>query len=177
MPKAIYHAARYEHLRHGIHPHVAYVTAENVNELLDMSFVFLAMDASEDKKIIVDALTDADVPFIDSGVGVRHDPGGLAGLVRTTASLPGQRTHIVSDQLLSYKIGNGGEYETNIQVAELNALAAALAVIAFKKRYGFYSDRENELHSLYRIDTNEMINDYGNSTTTDDDTPPTGQQG
>lgn len=167
IPKAIYHAARYEHLRRGIHPHVAYVTADNVNELLDMSFVFLAMDASVDKKVIVDALTDAGVPFIDTGVGVRHDPGGLAGLVRTTTSLPGQRDHICNDQLLSYELGDGAEYETNIQVAELNALAAALAVIAFKKRYGFYSDRENELHSLYRIDSNEMINNYGNSATAD----------
>lgn len=174
-PKANYHAARYEHLRRGIHPHVAYVTAENVNELLDMSFVFLAMDASEDKKVIVDALTDADVPFIDSGVGVRHDPDGLAGLVRTTVSLPGQRDHIVDDRLLSYELGDGAEYDANIQVAELNALAAALAVIAFKKRYGFYSDRENELHSLYRIDSNEMINDYGNSAITEDEDPSTGE--
>ncbi len=171
IPKARYHAARYEHLRRGIHPHVAFVTADNVNELLDMSFVFLAMDASEDKKTIVDALTEADVPFIDSGVGVRHDPVGLAGLVRTTVSLPAQRSHIVDDRLLSYQLGDGVGYDTNIQVVELNALAAALAVIAFKKRYGFYSDSENELHSLYRIDSNEMINDYGNSATAEDDDP------
>jgi hypothetical protein len=175
IPKATYHAARYEHLRRGIHPHVAYVTADNVNELLNMSFVFLAMDASADKKVVVDALTDADVPFIDSGVGVRHDPDGLAGLVRTTVSLPGQRNHIVDDKLLSYELGDGAEYDANIQVAELNALAAAHAVIAFKKRYGFYSDRENELHSLYRIDSNELINDYGNSATAEDDDPATSE--
>jgi len=145
-----------------------YVTAENVADLLKMSFVFLAMDANEDKKVIINALTDAGLPFIDTGVGVRHDASGLAGLLRVTTSLPGQRDHIQDDQLISYELGDGDEYESNIQVAELNALTAILAVIAFKKRYGFYSDGEGELHSLFRIDTNEIVNAYGSSAAEDD---------
>ncbi len=166
--KAEYHAARYEPLRWGIIPHGVYVTAENVADLLKMSFVFLAMDANEDKKVIINALTDAGLPFIDTGVGVRHDASGLAGLLRVTTSLPGQRDHIQDDQLISYELGDGDEYESNIQVAELNALTAILAVIAFKKRYGFYSDGEGELHSLFRIDTNEIVNAYGSSAAEDD---------
>jgi hypothetical protein len=51
---------------------------------------------------------------------------------------------------------------TNIHVTELNALAATLAVIAFKKKYGFYRDEAHELHSLYRIDSNELLNRFGN---------------
>lgn len=167
--KVDYHARRYEPLRRGIVPHGVYVTADNVDELSSMSFVFLTMDASEDKKVIVDALIEADVPFIDTGVGVRHDATGLAGLLRVTTSLPGRRDHIDNGQLISYELGDGDEYETNIQVAELNALTAVLAVIAFKKHCGFYSDLEGELHSLYRINTNEIINDYGISATESDD--------
>jgi hypothetical protein len=176
--KVEYHAARYEPLRCGIVPHAIYVTADNVDDLLDMSFVFLAMDANEDKKVIVDALTDAGLPFIDTGVGVRHDASGLAGLLRVTTSLPGQRDHIQDDQLIPYELGGGDEYESNIQVAELNALTAILAVIAFKKRYGFYSDAEGELHSLYRIDTNEIVNTYGSSAANDDltETDTTGEE-
>ena len=166
--KVEYHAARYEPMRWGIVPHGVYVTADNVDALREMSFVFLAMDANEDKKVLIDALTDAGVPFVDTGVGVRHDASGLAGLLRITISLPGQRDHIQDDQLISYVLGDGDEYESNIQVAELNALTAILAVIAFKKRYGFYSDGEGELHSLYRIDTNEIVNAYGSSAAEDD---------
>jgi hypothetical protein len=167
--KVEHHAARYEPLRWGIVPHAVYVTADNVDELLEMDFVFLAMDANEDKKVIVDALTDAGVPFIDTGIGVRYDAAGLAGLLRVTTSLPGQRDHIQDGQLISYQLGDADEYESNIQVAELNALTATLAVIAFKKRHGFYSDGEGELHSLYRIDTNEIVNAYGRTAAEDDD--------
>jgi hypothetical protein len=163
--KVDYHAGRYEPLRWGIQPHRTYVTADNVDELLTMDFVFLAMDANEKKKLIVDRLTESQVSFIDTGIGVVSAETGLAGLVRITTSLPGQREHIEDAKLISYVIGDGDEYETNIQVAELNALAATLAVIAFKKKYGFYRDEARELHSLYRIDSNELLNRFG-----DDDT-------
>ncbi|TCC21916.1 ThiF family adenylyltransferase [Kribbella speibonae] len=159
--KVAHHAARYEPLRWGICPHPTYVTTDNVSELLEMDFVFLSMDATEDKKVIIDTLTASDIPFIDTGIGVRQDSDGLAGLLRVTTSLPGHRDHLNDDQLISYRLGDAAEYETNIQVAELNALVASLAVIAFKKRYDFYSDTESELHSLYRIDSNEIINKYG----------------
>jgi len=170
--KVDYYAARYGPLRWGVHPHPVYVTAENVDELADVDFVFIAMDASPDKKILIDTLTVAGVPFIDTGIGVRQDPGGLAGLLRVTTSLPGRRDHIDDDELISYELGDGNEYETNIQVAELNALAAVLAVIRFKKQYGFYADTEAELHSHYRIDVNEIVNEY--STAPDKEEPEDG---
>jgi len=161
--KVDYYAARYTPLRHGVHPHAVHVIADNVDELVDMDFVFIAMGASPDKRVIIDTLTDAEVPFIDAGIGVRKDSGGLAGLLRVTTSFPGRRDHIDVGQLISYELGDGGEYETNMQVAELNALTAVLAVIAFKKRFGFYSDAEGELHFLYRIDANEIVNTYGST--------------
>jgi hypothetical protein len=139
------------------------MTAENVAELSEMNFVFLAMDSSEDKRVIIKELTRADVPFIDTGIGLRHDPGGLAGLLRITSSLPGRREHIVTGDLISYGLGEDDEYETNIQVVELNALTAALAVIAFKKHFGFYRDDEQELHTLFRLDSNEVHAEYGAS--------------
>lgn len=159
--KVHHHARRYQPLRRGIIAHDSYVTVDNVTELLTMDFVFLAMDANPDKQVIVETLTASDIPFIDTGIGVRRDAGGLAGLLRVTHSFPEARHHIEDDQLISYQLGDDAEYESNIQVAELNALAAALAVIGFKKRYGFYADVEHELHFLYRIDSNELINRYG----------------
>lgn len=36
------------------------------------------------------------------------------------------------------------EYDTNIQIAELNALNAALAAIRWKKLWDFYADQEGE---------------------------------
>jgi hypothetical protein len=161
--KVHYHASRYEPLRRGIHPHPVYITAENVDELLTMDFVFLSMDPNEHKKLIVDRLTDSQVPFTDTGIGILNDTTGLGGLIRVTTSLPGKRAHIDDGHLISYAAGGGDDYESNIQVAELNALTAVLAIIAFKKKSGFYRDQEHELHTLYAIDGNYLVNRYGDS--------------
>lgn len=51
------------------------------------------------------------------------------------------------------------EYAQNIQIADLNALNAALAVIKWKKLCGFYQDFEHEHHSTYTSDGNAMTNE------------------
>ena len=51
------------------------------------------------------------------------------------------------------------EYDKNIQIADLNALNAALAVIKWKKLCGFYRDLEREHFSAYTVDGNCIIND------------------
>ena len=51
-----------------------------------------------------------------------------------------------------------GEYERNVQIVELNALNAALAVIRWKKHRGFYLDLGGEGRSTYTIDGNHMSN-------------------
>ena len=49
--------------------------------------------------------------------------------------------------------------ETNIQVADLNSLNAALAVIKWKKMFGFYKDYEQEHFCTYTIDGNHICNE------------------
>ena len=57
-------------------------------------------------------------------------------------------------------VGGGEEdvYSSNIQVADLNALNAAMAVIKWKKIRGFYRDFEREHHSTYTTDGNMLLN-------------------
>jgi hypothetical protein len=160
LAKVDYYARLYDPMRRAIIPHSVYVTQDNVDELLAMDFVFLAMDSGEDKKVIVDRLSASPVPFIDTGIGLLSGSDGLGGLVRVTTSLPGHRSHIGEGRLISYVEGGGDEYESNIQVAELNAQAAVGAVIAFKKHYLFYRNDGRELHSLYSVAGNYIVNAY-----------------
>jgi hypothetical protein len=52
-------------------------------------------------------------------------------------------------------------YSSNIQVADLNALNAVMAIIKWKKLKGFYRDLEQENHSTYTTDGNMLLNgDY-----------------
>ena len=45
------------------------------------------------------------------------------------------------------------------QIADLNALNAALAVIKWKKLCGFYQDFDEELHSVFTLDGNMLTNE------------------
>lgn len=163
MKKVDYYTAMYSAMRRGMVPHPVYVTAANVSELLDANFVFLAMDTGPDKKAIVETLVANGIPFVDTGVGLTKEPGGINGQVRITASTPEGSDHIADDGLISYFAGDHAEYDTNLQVDEINAITANLAVIRYKKLLGFYADVEGERHTVYVIDSSDLHHRYGNS--------------
>lgn len=169
LKKVEYYKRLYSRMRRGIEAHPVNVTSANVVELLDADFVFLAMDTGPDKKVIVDALSANRVPFIDTGVGVSKDPGGINGQIRITVSTPGHTDHIQRDGLISYFGGDDAEYDTNLQVAELNSLTANLAIFRYKKLLGFYADIENERHTVYAVDSNDLFNRYGNTAGREDE--------
>jgi predicted alpha/beta superfamily hydrolase len=94
------------------------------------------------------------------GLGVYLTGDSLGGIVRITTSTPKQREHVRAKSRISFSAGDGNnEYDRNIQIADLNALNAALAVIKWKKLFGFYHDFENEHHSAYTIDGNKLVNE------------------
>jgi hypothetical protein len=51
------------------------------------------------------------------------------------------------------------ELYRNIQVADLNMLSAALAVVKWKKLRGFYTDQVREHHSLYTTALHSLTKD------------------
>lgn len=69
MKKVDYYATTYAAMRRGIQPHRVNVTRENVGEVLDADFVFLAMDSGPAKQIIIEALIlNPPTAMSDSGV-------------------------------------------------------------------------------------------------------------
>jgi hypothetical protein len=50
-------------------------------------------------------------------------------------------------------------YASNIQIAELNMLNAAFAVLRWKKYFGVYADYRQEHESSYTIETNALISE------------------
>jgi len=50
------------------------------------------------------------------------------------------------------------EYATNIQIADLNALNAILAVIKWKKLSKFYQDLIEEHQTTYSINVSQLLN-------------------
>lgn len=145
-------------MRRGVVDHDHYIDASNVAALRGMDFVFLCVDAGEAKRIIVQNLEEFGIAFIDVGMGVELVDDSLRGALRVTTSTPERRNHFRARVSLADP-GVNDDYDTNIQVADLNALNAALAVIKWKKLRGFYLDYEKELNSTYAIDGNSLISD------------------
>jgi hypothetical protein len=94
-----------------------------------MNFVFLCLEGGAAKKLIIERLGGGGIPFVDVGMGVYLSEGSLGGILRVTTSTQKQRDHIQTRISFSDD-GGHNEYSHNIQIADLNALNATLAVIA-----------------------------------------------
>ena len=155
--KAAYFRDIYSEMRRNVFSH-GYIDGSTVDDLRQMDFVFMAVDQGRTRKLVVDKLEEFDVPFIDVGMGVQEVDSSLLGQLRVTASTNQSRDHAHST--LPFSDGDGeDDYSRNIQIADLNALNAALAVIKWKKLMGFYLDLENEHSSYYQIDGNHLVNE------------------
>jgi len=147
----------YSNMRVNIIPHAYHLAATNADELLGMNFVFVCIDDGTSKKVIFEKLVAAGISFCDVGMGVEVEGDALTGIIRTTTITATKHDHIANKISFANKADNA--YAQNIQIAELNALNAALAVIKWKKLIGFYHDLGKEHDAAYLINTNNIIND------------------
>lgn len=158
-PKKVdYLKSIYSKMHRGIVAHAVNLDATNVHLLDGVTFVFVCIDGGEAKKIVVEKLEALGVPFIDVGMGLELVDGSLGGILRVTASTPEKRDHVHRGRISFVGGGEGDIYSSNIQVADLNALNAAMAVIKWKKIRSFYRDLEREFHSTYTTDGNMLLN-------------------
>ncbi len=157
-PKKVqYYADIYGQMHRRIVAHDVFLNSSNTDHLQGLNFAFLCLDKNEVKRPIVEYLEQCGTPFIDVGIDViaLDDLQVLIGDIRVTTSTPSQRDHF--RRRVSFADGeDGGEYDRNIQIAELNALNAALAVVKWKKLMGFYQDLEKEHHSTYSLNVNML---------------------
>jgi hypothetical protein len=148
----------YSNMHRGIVAHATPLDADNIHMLDGITFAFLCMDAGEAKRLVVDKLEALGVAFIDVGMGLELVDGSLGGILRVTASTPQKRDHVHRGRISFAGAGEEDLYSSNIQVADLNALNAVLAVIKWKKLRGFYRDLELEHHCTYTTDGNMLLN-------------------
>lgn len=157
LMKVDYYAEIYSNMHKGIVANAKYVTPDNISELKHMSFVFIAIDTDNARKVIIDALLEMNIPFIDVGLGVNTVDDKLIGTLRATLGTSTQSDHLAARVAMSDNDDN--EYSTNIQIADLNAFNAILAIMKWKKHVGFYQDLEGEYHTTYTINVSQLINE------------------
>jgi len=158
--KVAYLAALYARMRRGVIAHDRYIAEDNVQELVQFDFVFLCMDSGPAKRLIIETLQVAGRSFIDTGIGVELISTKLQlwGICRVTTSTSEQRDH-VNERVSCAQNDEDDLYARNIQLAELNALCAVMAITKWKKLCGFYADDDKEHDSTYTTNTNLLTSD------------------
>ncbi|MDQ0614041.1 hypothetical protein QF046_001682 [Microbacterium sp. W4I4] len=159
MPFKVDHFAQiYSAMRRGIHPHPYDIDTQTVAELDDMDFVFLAAEGGPTKQLIIERLQATGIPFVDVGMGLRPHDGRLHGILAVTTGTDSKADH-VPGRIDFSETDEADDYDLNIQIVDLNALNAALAVIKWKKLFDFYADLENEHYAAFTIDGNHLLNE------------------
>lgn len=158
--KVDYLAGIYSRMHRGIVPHAFAIAEDTIDKIGMLDFAFVCMDPGAPKRLLVEYLERNGIPFVDAGMGIELIDDKLTGLVRVTASTPEMRDHIRQPGRVSFKDGGKDNiYAKNIQIADLNALNAALAVIRWKKFFGFYADLGREHHATFAVNGNAMVNE------------------
>ena len=136
----------YDHLRGGIESHPYVVDASNIQLLDDCNFVFIAVDHGPSRGLIAHSLFQRNIPFIDVGIGVEKVVEDIKLLGRARVTLVTKETKDAVSLLESLPTAEDQNEDVynNIQITELNALNAMLAIIKYKQYLGFYSE---EIHA------------------------------
>ena len=158
--KAKLYATKYSEMRTGIIVHAEHIEPNKIGKLLELDFIFVSIDDNATKRWLFPALQTEGVAFIDVGMGIEKTDEKLLGIVRTSLSTTEEGLYTPQAQKTQVEMvqQEQGEYERNVQIVELNALNAALAVIRWKKLRGFYLDLEGEMQSTYTLDGNHLVN-------------------
>jgi hypothetical protein len=157
MKKVHYYQALYSNFHKNIIAHDYYMTEDRLHELDGMSYVFVAVDKGYAKAPWLKYFVEKGLTFIDVGMGVHKVDDSLIGILRITTATKEKYGHI--DNRISLADDGHDEYQSNIQISELNALNGPLAVLKWKKLCGFYQDLEGEHHTTYSINVSQLLNE------------------
>jgi hypothetical protein len=157
--KVDYYAQIYGRMHRSINPHNEFIDGSNTEALRGFDFCFICVDRGDSRELVTTALVTMGIPFVDTGIGVGLVDNALDGVVRVTAVLDGNRDFATAKKFLHFNPPDDNDpYDKNIQIADLNSLNAALAVLRWKRWSGFFRDSRAELNSRYMIEGNMLAN-------------------
>jgi hypothetical protein len=163
--KAEVYQARYENFRHGLTIVPKFIDSTCAEDLRGVTFAFVCVDKGTSRAGIFDLLISMNIPFIDVGMGLNRKQGALNGMLRVTYYSVEKAIEMRSKGYAELADAEDDVYRANIQIGELNALNACLAVLRFKQLRGFYFDEVNFNHLLFGLGDLEIL---GNGETPQD---------
>ena len=153
--KAEYFGERYQGMRTGISIVADYWRSEGTpNDFRDLSFVFVAVDKVDVRSAVCQKLVQTGVPFVDVGMGLERRDGQVRGSCQVFFSgKEPERWHVGIPT--AEGVADRDYYE--LQLADLGALNAALAVGTWRRHIGQYEEEQKEWLIRYSIESNELL--------------------
>ena len=153
--KASYFGSQYERVRQGISIHEENLSVElQPSVFTELDFVFIAVDKAETRTALCEALEEANVPFVDVGMGLERREGRVRGSFQVfySGSKPDRwRVGIPTVE------GNGQDEYRALQLAELGALNASFAVGVWRRHIGQYEGTSIDWLVRYLVEDNEIL--------------------
>lgn len=160
--KAEVYQERYENFRHGLKLQAKFVDVESRDDFRGVTFAFVCVDKGSSRSGIFSVLMSLGIPFIDVGMGLNRKTGLLNGMLRATLYDAEHASEVLKLELSELSDPPENLYRTNVQIGELNALNAALAVIKYKQLKGFYHEEAPTFHTLFEVGDLKTVSEiYG----------------
>lgn len=150
-PKVHVYKERYDNFRHGLKFERRFIESSSDAELKGVTFAFVCVDKGSARSKIFDLLISKGISFIDVGMGLHRKRGPINGLIRATYYSCEHAQKIRDKGLAAMSDEPDDIYRTNIQISEINALNACLAVIRFKQLRGFYFEEIPHYQTVFEI--------------------------
>jgi hypothetical protein len=149
--KAEVYRSRYDNFRTGFSVEPKFVDSSCGENFEGVTFAFVCVDKGSSRSGIFDLLISKGIPYIDVGMGLNRKKGPLNGMLRTTYYSAEDGPIVREKQLAEVSDNPDDLYRANIQISELNALNACLAIIRFKQLRGFYFEEIPYYHFLFEV--------------------------
>jgi len=157
--KADVYRERYDNYRHRLRIEARYVDETSADAFKGVTFAFVCVDKGSARGAIFELLISLGIPFIDVGMGLNRKHGPLNGQLRVTHYSVEDGARMRDRGFAELADTPGDFYRANIQIGELNAMNACLALIRFKQIRGFYLEERPIDHLLFGIGDLELVGD------------------
>lgn len=153
--KAEYFGERYGEMRTGISIISEYWNPDDpTNAFQGLTFVFVAIDKASTRSALCETLEQIGVPFVDVGMGIERRQGRVRGSCQVFFS--GQDSSRWRKGIPTAEgAGDSDYYE--LQLADMGALNAALAVGTWRRYMEQYEEEEKDWLVRYLLESNELL--------------------
>ena len=164
LRKVDYYHSKYASLRAGIHPHAVRVDSPSMfGEFLaahPIDYAFVCIDQLTEgdaprQDAVYCALSEARVPFIDTGVSITVEHSAVRGAVTTSAYDAGSMAW--KGGIPNARVEGDVPGYRNVQLPEVNALAASLAVMEWRRRTEQYVSESASFLHKFRLETPSIV--------------------